>query len=177
MHLPLLAIALLTFSVAGIAATGSQAIALMNVPAVAQMWWCISSALLVLLLAGAFTYHEEFDPATMGRGLPFSAVVRVNPSVVIDQGCRTIALPGPWRNAGTPPEPLTDAGVNQWQSSQHGIDGNETAIVVELQGTSDQAVTIDPPQVIVDIRKKPVHGVAAQLSGGCGGELAHREDY
>ncbi len=174
MHLPLLAIALLTFSVAGIAATVSQAIALRKVPAVAQMWWYISSALFLLLGAGAFTYHEEFDPATMSPGLPFSAVVRVDPSAVIDQGCRTIVLPGLWRNAGAPPEPLTDAGVNQWQASQHGIDGDETAIVVELQGISDQAVTIDPPQVVVETRRKPVLGVAAQLSGGCGGELEHR---
>jgi hypothetical protein len=174
MHLPLLAIALVTFSVAGIAATMSQAIVLRKVPAAAQTWWYISSALLILLGAGTLTYHEEFDPATTGPGLPFSAVVRVDPSGVIDQGCRTIVLPGLWHSPGAPPEPLTNAGVNQWQSAQQGIDGDETAIVVELQGISDQAVTIDPPQVVVDSRKNPVHGVAAQLSGGCGGELAHR---
>ena len=174
MHLPLLAIALVTFSVAAIAATTSQAIATRKVPATAQTWWCISSALLILLGAGALTYHEEFDPATTGPGLPFSVVVRVDPSVVIDQGCRKIVLPGRWHITGTPPEPLTNAGVNQWQSAHHGIDGDETAIVVELQGISDQAVTIDPPQVVVDSKKEPVHGVVAQLSGGCGGELAHR---
>ena len=174
MHLPLLAIALVTFSVAAIAATMSQAIAARKVPATAQTWWCISRALLILLGAGALTYHEEFDPATTGQGLPFSAVVRVDSSVVIDQGCRKIVLPGRWHNTGTPPEPLTNAGVNQWQFAHHGIDGDETAIVVELQGISDQAVTIDPPQVVVDSRKEPVHGVVAQLSGGCGGELAHR---
>lgn len=174
MHLPLLAIALLTFSVAAIATTVSQVIASRKLPAAAQPWSYISISLLVLLGVGAFTYHEEFDPATRGPVRPFSAVVQVDPSLVIDQGCRTIILPGLWRDNSIPPEPLTDAGVNRWQASRHGIDGNETAIVVKLQGLSDQAVTIDPPQVIVDSTKKPVQGVAAQLSGGCGGELVHR---
>jgi hypothetical protein len=176
-HLPFLAIAILCFSVGFIGFTVSQAITTRKLPAAAQKWWSISTASLVLIGAGAFAYHKGLDPASASQALPFSAVVRTDSSPAVeavDQGCRTVVLPGPWRNISIPPEPLSDTGVNQWEASHNGIDGNDTVVVVELQGTSDQTVVIDPPQLVVTSRGKPVPGSAALLSGGCGDTLIHR---
>lgn len=176
-HLPFLVIAVLCFSVGFTGFTVSQAITTRKLPVAAQKWWSISTASLVLIGVGAFAYHKDLDPAAASQALPFSAVVRTNSSPAvdaIDQGCRTVVLPGPWRNTGIPSEPLSDTGVNQWEVSHDGIDGNDTVVVVELQGISDQTVVIDPPQLVVTNREKPVRGSAAELSGGCGDTLIHR---
>jgi hypothetical protein len=100
--------------------------------------------------------------------------VREDPANVVSQTCRTVVFPGPWRNIPPPAPPLTDAAVNHWEASHRGIDADETAVVVELQGISEQAVAIDPPQVVVSNRGEPVNGTAAELSGGCGGTEVHR---
>lgn len=176
-HLPFLAIGVLCFSFGFTGFTVSQGMTTRKLPATAQKWWSISTASLVLIGVGAFAYHKTLDSAGASQVLPFSALVKTNSSPAvdaIDQGCRTVVLPGPWRNIGIPPEPLSDTGVNQWEVSHNGIDGNDTVIVVELQGISDQTVVIDPPQLVVTSREKPVLGSAAELSGGCGNTLIHR---
>ena len=169
-HLPWLAIVLLSIAVGAIAFAMMQAIAVRNVADHAQRWWIITSVLLLALGASAFAYHKEFDPSTRPPALPFTVVVQANPSEVIVPGCRTIVFPGPWRNI-TPPLSLTDTNVNEWEASKHGVDGNQTAVLIELQGLSDQVVTISQPQVVVTGKKPPLGGPAAQLSGGCGGEF------
>lgn len=173
-HLPWLALVLLSIAVGAIAFTMTQAIVSRKLAGFARMWWSFSTILVLLLGAGAFTYHKLFDPATRTPALPFSAVVMTDPSPIVDQGCRTIVLPGPWRNFPTPQGPLTDMNVNKWETSQHGVDGGETTVVVELQGLSDQVVTIDQPQVVVSSRRAPIRGSAVALTGGCGGGLQHR---
>jgi hypothetical protein len=171
-HIPVLAMSLLTFVVGAIGFTIPQAITTRSVPDASRKWWAISTALLILLCTGVPVYHEEFDPAD--HGPPFSWTVQEDPAAIVSQGCRTVVIPGEWHNIAPPAEPLTDVGVNQWEASHHGIDADETAIVIELQGTTDQAVVINPPQVIVSARKSPVKGTATQLSGGCGSTESRR---
>jgi hypothetical protein len=172
-HLPWLAIVLLSIASGAIAFALTQAITLRDNASYAQRWWRISVAILILMGAGAFVYHKEFDPSTRAPVLPFTMLVKPDPSELIMPECRTIVLPGPWRNV-TPPSPITDSSVNEWAASHHGVDGYETAVLIELQGLSDQVVTISQPQVVVTRKKSPVAGTAALLSGGCGGESENR---
>jgi hypothetical protein len=173
-HLPWPALVLLSAAVGAVAFTVTQAIVSRKLADHAQRWWSISTILVLLLVAGAFTYHELFDPATRAPALPFSAVVTADPSTIVDQSCRTIVLPGPWGHVPVPPEPLTDMNVNSWENSQRGVDGGHTTVVVELQGRSGQVVTVDQPQVVISSRQAPIRGSAVELSGGCGGTLQHR---
>lgn len=172
-HLPWLAIVLLSIATGAIAFALTQAITLRDNVGHVQKWWRISAAMLIILGAGAFVYHKELDPSTRAPALPFTMLVKPDPSELITPECRTIVLPGPWRNI-TPPSPMTDSNVNEWAASHHGADGNETAVLIELQGLSDQVVMISQPQVVVTRKKPPTDGTAAQLSGGCGGESENR---
>lgn len=172
-HLPWLAIVLLSIATGATAFGLTQAITLQDNAGYGQKWWRISAAILILMGAGAFVYHKEFDPSTRIPALPFTMLVKPDPSELIMPECRTIVLPGPWRNI-TPPSPMTDSSVNNWAASHHAVDGYETAILIELQGLSDQVVTISQPQVVVTRKKSPAAGTAALLSGGCGGESENR---
>ncbi len=172
-HLPWLAIVLLSAAVGAIAFSMTQAIISQNIAGKSRRWWSITTVSLLLLGAAAFTYHEKFDPSTHGPAIPFTMVVKTDPAEVLLPSCRTVVFPGPWRDI-TPPLPMTDTGVNDWEASHHGIDGNQTAVLVELQGLSDQVVTISQPQVSVTEKRLPVGGPAAELSGGCGEELKNR---
>jgi hypothetical protein len=167
-HLPWLAIVLLSLAVGAIAFTMTQAITSRKSAGKERRWWYITTASLVLLGSAAFTYHEQFDPSTRAPATPFTVVIKTNPSEVIPPSCRTIVFPAPWHNI-RPPSIMTDTDVNKWEGSQNGIDGNQTAVLVELQGLSDQVVTIGQPQVVVTKKKPPMDGPAAELSGGCGG--------
>jgi hypothetical protein len=172
-HLPWLAIVLLSVATGAIAFALTQAITLRDNASYAQKWSLISVAILIVMGTGAFVYHKEFDPSTRAPALPFTMVVKPNPAELIMPECRTIVLPGPWRNI-TPPSPMTDSSVNEWAASHHGVDGYETAVLIELQGLSDQVVTISQPQVVVTRKQSPAAGTAALLSGGCGGESENR---
>jgi hypothetical protein len=174
-HLPWLAIVFLSLVVGAIAFTIMQAIASHDNLAKAVRWWALSTIFTLLGCAGAFAYHKFFDPATREPLVPFTATVKLDPSPqVIDQGCRTIVLPGPWHRVPVPSEPLTATGVNTWEASRRGVDGTSTTIVVELQGRSNQVVTIDQPLVVITSRHAPIQGTAVELSGGCGSTLQHR---
>lgn len=174
-HLPWLAIVFLALAVAAIAFTITQAIASRKNLAKATRWWALSTILTLLGCTGAFTYHKLFDSAGRAPAVPFTATVKLDPSPQInDQGCRTIIRPGPWHHVPTPSEPLTATSVNRWEASQHGVDATSTTVVVELQGRSNQVVTIDQPMVIIAGRRGPVRGSAVELSGGCGNTLQHR---
>lgn len=170
-HIPWLALILLAASVGMIAFSVTQALDTRSTPVVASRWWALSTLIVLVACAGAFTYHRWLDAASKSENLPFTAVVKVDPSAVVDQSCRTVVLPFPWHRIPTPAEPLTDSSVNAWEASQHGVDGNETAVLVELQGRSEQVVTFGQPLISVDSRKSPIRGSAAALSGGCGGTL------
>ena len=168
-HLPWLALVLLAVSVGVIAFTLTQAIESRATPVEALRWWALSTVVSLLVCVGAFVYHKWLDVADRSPGLPFTAVVKVDPTMVGDQSCRTVVFPFPWRRIPTPPQSLTEGGVNKWEASQRGVDGTTTSVLVELQGRSDQAVTIGQPLVEVWNRRPPVQGSAAELSGGCGG--------
>ena len=170
-HIPWLALILLAASVGMTAFSVTQALDTRSTPVVASRWWALSTLIVLVSCAGAFTYHRWLDDVSKSVSLPFTAVVKVDPSTIVDQACRTVVLPFPWHRIPTPAEPLTDSSVNAWEASQHGVDGNETAILVELQGRSEQVVTFGQPLVTVSSRKPPIRGSAAALSGGCGGTL------
>ena len=135
----------------------------------------IADGVTIIVLAGAITggsialWNHLNAPS-----LPFTAVVEVNPDPIVNQGCRQMVLPGPWRNPQPPASPLTSAGVNSWVTAHHGVDATETDVVVILQGRTGQAVTITQPQVLVISRQAPEQGQMVQLSGGCGGVLRYR---
>jgi hypothetical protein len=172
-HLPWLVIVLLSGAVGAIAFSMTQALTSRKIADKSKRWWSIAAVSLVLTVAAAFTYHEKFDPSTHTPAVPFTVVVKTDPGEVLLPTCRTIVFPGPWHDI-RPPLSLTATSVNDWERSHHGIDGNQTAVLVELQGRSDQVVTISQPQVRVTEKKPPVGGPAAELSGGCGGELENR---
>jgi len=172
-HLPWLAIVLLSAAVGAIAFAMTQAIASRDIADRARTWWAIVVVSLLLLGAAAFTYHKEFDPSTRAPSTPFTVVVRTNPGGVVPAGCRTIVFPGTWHDP-RPPSSITDISVNEWEASHHGVDGIQTAVLVELQGLSDHVVTISQPQVVVTKKGPPLSGPAAELSGGCGGGLPAR---
>jgi hypothetical protein len=172
-HLPWLAIVLLSLAVGAIAFTMTQAITSRKNAGEERKWWSITTVSLLLLGGAAFTYHEQFDPSTRAPATPFTVVVRTDPGEVIPLSCRSIVFPGPWHGI-RPPSVMTDTSVNKWEGSLNGIDGNQTAVLVELQGLSDQVVTISQPQVIVTKKRLPMGGPVAELSGGCGGGLENR---
>lgn len=63
-HLPWLPLVLLSATVAGVAFTMTQAVVSRGFVESARSWWRVSALLVLILCAGAFTYHKLFDPAT-----------------------------------------------------------------------------------------------------------------
>jgi hypothetical protein len=175
-HLPWLAIALLSVSVFAITFAITQALTSQDAAENAVKWWAIGMALVLTTGAGAFAYHEKLDPATRPASLPFTVAVSVDPqNPVMSEECRQVVLPGPWR-APAPPLAVTQQAINNWEQSHDGVDGIATYVTIILQGTSDQAVTINAPQVAIANRQRPASGPVAQMSGGgCGAEIQIRQ--
>src|SRR5260370_3023764 len=73
-----------------------------STPVVASRWWALSTLIVLVACAGAFTYHRWLDAASKSENLPFTAVVKVDPSAVVDQSCRTAVLPFPSHRIPTP---------------------------------------------------------------------------
>lgn len=71
-HLPWPALVLLSVSVGAGAFTVTQAITAREIANPAVRWWSLSTAILLLVVAGAVSYHKLWDPATHGSRLfPF----------------------------------------------------------------------------------------------------------
>jgi hypothetical protein len=173
-HLPWGAITLLCVSAAAVAFVLAQAIASWKTPVKAIKWLSAAMALVLLTILGGLVYHVDLDPSTRPAALPFTISVSVDPTIPgFDQGCRQVSLPAPWYAPGAP-SPLTQDTVNAWEKAQHGVDGHQTFVTIILQGTSDQAVTIQPPQVEVRNRAAALNGPAVEFSGGCGGVVPVR---
>ena len=114
-------------------------------------------------------------PIEVSSGMPFTVAVSVDPqNPVMPEECRQVVLPGPWR-APAPPMSVTQQAINSWERAQDGVDGAGTYVTIILQGTSDQAVTINAPQVVITSRQRSLDGPVAEMSGGCGGELRVRQ--
>lgn len=172
-HLPWYATSALSVGIAAVAFAATQAFSSRGKAEEARKWWAATSAMLLLIAGGAFAYHQWLDPSTR-PGLPFVVTVDPDPtSLVSAQGCRQIILPGPWRNPA-PPASLLQEVVNPWEQSQHGVDATTTYVAIFLQGTSDQAVEISSPEVVVAHRKAALRSPTVQLGGGCGSEQAER---
>jgi len=174
-HLPAYVIVLLSLCVAAIAFAATQAVTAREATGRALRWMYVATAFLVVAVGGAFLYHEQLDPATR-PGLPFTVSVAVDgQNPVIPEECRQIVLPGPWRDPA-PPAAVTEAPINTWEQANHGVDAAATYVTIIVQGKTDQAVTIDAPQVVVDTRQRPLAGpVAAMSGGGCGAQLQIRQ--
>lgn len=171
-HLPWLAIVLLSVSVFAVAFAITHALASRDA---AEKWWSLAMSLVLATAAGAFVYHEELDPAMRPASLPFTVAVSVDPqNPVMPEECRQVVLPGPWR-APAPPTSVTQQAINSWEQAQDGVDGAGTYVTIILQGTSDQAVTINAPQVVITSRQRPLNGPVAGMSEGCGAELRVRQ--
>jgi hypothetical protein len=173
-HLPLPAIVLLSVAIGGLSFTITQAVNSRKVAEASRVWWAGSTVLALTLCVGGLSYHEWFDPATHPPAIPFTFSVLVDPPTVVDGSCRPIVRPGPWDHVPAPQEPLTPTAINSWVRSQHGVDGKFTAVVLELQGRSSQAVVINQPLIVVRSRQAPIRGSVAELSGGCGSLVQHR---
>jgi hypothetical protein len=173
-HLPWYATTVLGVAIAAVAFATTQAFSSGSKAEEARKWWAATSAMLVLIAGGTFAYHQWLDPSTR-PGPPFAVTVDPDPtSLVSPQGCRQMILPGPWSNPA-PPASLLQEIVNPWEQSQHGVDATTTYVAIFLQGTSDQAVEISSPEIIVTRRKAALRGPAVQLGGGCGSEQAERK--
>jgi hypothetical protein len=174
-HLPWLAIVLLSVSVFAVTFAITQALASRDATEKAVKWLSLAMSLVLATGAGAFVYHKELDPATRPASLPFTVTVSVDPqNPVIPEECRQVVLPGPW-HAPAPPTSITQQAINSWEHAQDGVDGAGTYVTIILQGTSDQAVTINAPQVVITSRQHSLNGSVAGMSGGCGGELQVRQ--
>ena len=174
-HLPWGAITLLSVSAAAIAFAFTQAIATRKTPGQAIKWMSGATACILLTGAGGWVYHVDLDPSTRPAALPFTISESVDPTIPgFNQGCRQISLPAPW-HAPSAPSPLTPSTVNAWEKAKHGVDGHQTFVTIILQGTSDEAVTIQSPQVQVRNRTAELNGPAVELSGGCGGSVPVRQ--
>jgi hypothetical protein len=77
-HLPWWALALLTAAAGAVGFTVGQAITSHD-PADTARWWAISTLVILLVCAGAFTYHKSFDPLTH-RAQTYQFVVNGNES-------------------------------------------------------------------------------------------------
>jgi hypothetical protein len=173
-HLPVLAIALLSVAIGGLAFTITQAVNSRKLAEASRSWWAGSTSLALAISVGALSYHAWFDPSTRPPTVPFTVSVLVDPPTIVDESCRPIFIPGPWGHVPVPHEPLTMGSIKGWIRSQHAVDGKFTAIALQVQGRSQQAVAIDQPLIVVRSRQAPVRGSVAELSGGCGGLLQHR---